>query len=54
MNSENKAHDLGIAFLSYQLQIELSDTDSEHGEEVLFEMYKSAYDKFYEMLMHGV
>lgn len=54
MDNENRAHDLAIAYLNYQLQIELSNTDPKHDKESFFGMYKSASDKFYEMLTHGM
>ena len=53
MSSEQKAHDLAIAFTNYKLNIEIRDTDAEHDESAFFDMYKDAYDHFYEMITEG-
>ena len=53
MTAENKAHDLAITFVSYKLNIEIQNTDAEHDADIFFDMYKEAYDRFYEMITEG-
>ena len=54
MTPEQKAHDLAIAFVNYKLNIEIQDTDAEHDETIFFEMYKNAFNSFFEMITKGV
>lgn len=46
--SEQRAHDLALLFVKYQLDISRQDTDAEYDEDTVFDMYKTAYNNFYE------
>lgn len=50
MPIDQKIHDLALAYVNYQLSIEIRDTDAEHDEEIFFEMYKSAHNRFSELI----
>ena len=46
--SEQRAHDLALLFVKYQLDISRQGTDAEYDEDYVYDLYKSAYDNFYE------
>lgn len=54
MNIEQRAHDLALAYVKYQLDIEREGTDAVHDEVTFLQMYQDAYDNFYEMLTEGM
>ena len=53
LSAEQRAHDLALSFVNYKLNIEIQNTDAEHDETLFFEMYKEAFDSFFEMLTEG-
>lgn len=52
MPAEQRAHDLALAYVNYKLNIEIHDT--EHDEDVFFDMYKTAYEHFFEFITEGM
>lgn len=48
---EQRAHDLALLFVKYQLEISRQDTDAEYDEDYVYSMYKAAYDNFYENII---
>lgn len=48
--NEQRAHDLALLFVKQKIDQPHQDSDIECGEDIVFEMYKSAYDSFYDLL----
>lgn len=50
---EQRAHDLALLFVKQKIDQSLQDTDVEYDEDSVYEMYKTAYDNFYESITMG-
>lgn len=50
--NEQRAHDLALLFVKQKIDQSHQDSDREFDEYSVFEMYKSAYDNFYDYLIN--
>lgn len=46
LTNEQRAHDLALLIVQYQMEPEKQETDYDYNEDNVLQMYKSAYDFF--------
>lgn len=50
---EQRAHDLALLFVKQKIDQSHQNTDEEYDENSVYEMYKTAYNSFYESITIG-
>lgn len=51
MSPDERAHDLALLYVKYQLYSQMSETDILLEEDDVLDMYKTAFDNFFESLV---
>ena len=52
MNDEQRAHDLALLFLQFELASKCADTDEILDQKTIFDMYKHSYDNFLDFIVN--
>lgn len=52
LTNELRAHDLALLFVKHQMEVENQNSDFEYDEDTVLDMYKTAYDNFYDSIQN--